>query len=524
MDVKSEIKAVTVYNDRALIERYAKLNLASGEHKLIFIGLPVFIDTNSIQVSGGENCMLLEIKSKDVHLDEISDTDKKEIHHELENLEIQIEEVKDIAEGLNHEKSLLQKLAELSSESPKKGIFHTLIPEKINEAFSFYAEKLASLNASIRANNRKLEKLNEQKHHLQEKAKLYHNSGIKKEKHVEIKLFAQEELEQIIVLSYIVTSAGWKPIYDFRLNSNEKKLNVTYSAIVQQKTGEKWDNVKISLSTARPQISATQPNIKPWMLDVYQAPTPSPKLKKMEAPMSMASLNDKFFEMEEGKADKPMQIPNSKVESGISSVNFEIQGTHTIPDTNEEHKIGISVLNFDASLEYYAVPKLSPFAYLTATSTNDSNFPILPGIVNVFLDNRFVANSAIKLVAPNQEFKTSLGIDESIHIEHKLINKFTKDEGIFSKKSKIIFDYNFEILNNKKIDCTINIKDQIPVSKNQEINVELLDPKYKEDTPELTKSKDGIIEWKQNIKSGEKLVFGLKFTVEFPRDIEIYGL
>jgi uncharacterized protein (TIGR02231 family) len=149
---------------------------------------------------------------------------------------------------------------------------------------------------------------------------------------------------------------------------------------------------------------------------------------------------------------------------------------------------------------------------------------MLAGNLNIFLDNRFVASSAIKLIAPNQEFKTSLGIDEAIQIEYKLVNKFSKDEGIFSKKSRIVFEYSFDIVNHKKIEGLIFIKDQLPISQNQDISVDLIEPKYKEDTPSLRKFNDGILEWKYVIKPGEKVVFGLKFFVEFPKDLEISGL
>jgi uncharacterized protein (TIGR02231 family) len=528
MLLESEIKKVTVYSDRALIERVAVVNLSVGEHSLIFGGLPISIDTNSIQAAGGQKCILLEIKAKDIHLDEIPDEQKKELHAEIEQLQIQIDEINDKIEILKQEKILLQKLTELSSETPKKGLFPLLVPEKVKEILSFYAEKMNQIDEEHRLKKREFEKLHEKFNKLKEQAKAYNKKGLKTEKQVELKILVEEEAKHTLILSYIAMQAAWKPVYDLRLNSDEKKLNVAYNAVITQKTGEKWENVKLSLSTARPNISATQPQLGTWFINVFYTPPPSDKMKKemrSMSPMAMKSSISDFAESEEffgGEA--PMPVLEAQVESGASAVNFSIPGSHTVFDNNEEHKTAISGLNFDAVLDYNAVPKLSPFAYLTAGSVNNSNFPLLAGEANIFLDNSFVANSYIKLISPNQEFKISLGIDEAIQIEHKLKNKFSKDEGLFSKKSKINFEYSIEITNNKKIDCNISVKDQIPVSQNQEIKVDLIEPKYKEDTAGLKKTDDGIIEWKNNIKPGEKVKLDLKFVVEFPREIEIDGL
>jgi uncharacterized protein (TIGR02231 family) len=530
MLLDSQIYGVTVFSDRALIERTAKVSLAAGEHSLVFGRLPVGLDTNSIQVGGGQKCILLEIKAKDVHLNEIPDEQKKELHHEIEQLEFKIEELNDKVEIFRQEKELLQKLTELSSDTPKKGLFPILVPDKVNEILSFYSGKMTQIDQDLRLNNRELVKLNEQLNKLKQQANLYNNASLKTEKQVEIKLFTEEDTEHILILSYVVMNASWRPIYDLRLNSEEKKFVVGYNAIITQKTGEKWENVKLKLSTAKPQISASQPRLSAWFIDVFYPAPPSPKMKKEQSyrsamPMSMKSMSvsdevDKFMEAEEA----PMPVLEAKIETGASAVNFAIQGIHSVNDNNEKHKVAISNLNFDAILDYNAVPKFSPYAYLTATSTNNSEFPMLAGDANIFLDNNFVANSNLKLVAPNQEFKISLGIDEGVQIEYKLVNKFSKDEGLFSKKNKIVFEYKIEIKNNKKIDCLIKIKDQIPVSQNQDIKVELLDPKYKEDSPNLKKTDDGIIEWNQKINPGEKFQIGLKFSVEYPREIEVTGL
>jgi uncharacterized protein (TIGR02231 family) len=526
MIIDSKIQSVTVYKDRALVDRAAQINLESGEHKLIFNSLPTGIDPNSLQVNGSKNAILLDIKLKDVYLTEITDDEKKIIVKEIEEIESEILELNDKLNNTNLERTFLQNLASVSGESSKKSVIALFLPDKVNEMLKFYNEKLNHLDDSKRTYLKEIKNLDNRLNFLKQQNSQFNQKQLKSEKQVELKINITKGGPVNIIIMYLVMNASWTPVYDLRLDSEEKKLKLAYNAIVRQSTGEKWDNVILKLSTARPHISAIRPTISPWFIDVFKypdAPAMSGSMMFDEEESVDRSMMKKSKGMAVMKA-APMQIPVTKVEAGATSVIFSIPIPSNISDNNEEHKIGITNLEFNAKLEYNATPKVSPFAYLNSTTTNNSEYPLLAGKSNVFLDNNFVANSILKLIAPNEEFSTSLGIDEGIKVEHKLVNKFTKEEGIFSKKSKIVYESLIEIKNNKKIESLIKIKDQIPISQNQEIKVELIEPRYKEDSDFLKKGLDGILEWTQILKPEENIKIGLKFSVEFPKDISLTGL
>lgn len=534
MKLDSVIKTVTVFKDRALVERKANPLLAEGEHTIIFGGLPTGIDTNSLQVKGGSQAVLQDLKVKDVFLEDIFDNNKSDIIEEIEELNDLIHEINDRINNSNEEKSLLLNMAKVSAESSKKSLVALFAPEKMEVMMKFYNLKLNALDDRVREDKKELKKLEKRLNVLNNQMSQFNQANLKTEKQVELKIFAKEKAEIEITLSYIVYNASWNPIYDLRQNSNSKKLGIAYNAIVKQSTGEKWENVELKLSTARPQLSGTAPTLSAWYVDIFKyTPPPMPKKakakvsRKMDNMMGTRSIapggvveDDVFAELEEA----PMEIEEAKVETGATAVIFAIPGTSTILDNYEDHKIGITSIELDTELAYNSIPKLNPFAYLTSKCKNSSDYPLLAGKTNIFLDNSFVSHSNLKLVAPNEEFKTSLGIDEGIHIEHKLVNRFSKDEGLFSKKNKVVFEYKIVIKNNKKQESKIKVKDQIPVSQNQDIKVELLEPKIKENSDALKKLEDGSIEWLLMIPAGEKLQLNLKFSIEYPRGERITGL
>ena len=67
-------------------------------------------------------------------------------------------------------------------------------------------------------------------------------------------------------LSYFVSSAGWTPSYDLKVEQLNQPINLKYKASVFQSTGEDWNNIKLTLSTGDPQLGGEKPTISSWYL------------------------------------------------------------------------------------------------------------------------------------------------------------------------------------------------------------------------------------------------------------------
>jgi uncharacterized protein (TIGR02231 family) len=167
------------------------------------------------------------------------------------------------------------------------------------------------------------------------------------------------------------------------------------------------------------------------------------------------------------------------------------------------------------------VPNISRYAYLRAGLKNPLPFPILSGQMSIFLDERFVNTTSVdKQILPDDDMSLSLGIDEGIKIEKKLLKKFTEYSGVFSKDTQINYEYAIDIGSSKDKEVNINISDNFPVSRNEQIKIALDSPK-KEDA-EI--SDDGTISWDLRLKPNEKKTLKIKFRVEHPKDLRITGL
>ena len=181
-------------------------------------------------------------------------------------------------------------------------------------------------------------------------------------------------------------------------------------------------------------------------------------------------------------------------------------------------EVGTEDILFKPETEYLTTPKVSSNAYLTAKVTNNTDKPLLPGKMNIFIGGDFVGASHTKFVAQNEEFKISLGIDDGIKIKREMDNtKSILTET--SKRKRLDFAYEIEIHNLKKKAIKITAIDQIPISKDKDIKVRVkgFDPKPSE------QDNKGVIKWEMNLSAGEKRKITLEFSIDYPKGKQLTG-
>ncbi|KAJ1308210.1 hypothetical protein OPQ81_003925 [Rhizoctonia solani] len=243
-----------------------------------------------------------------------------------------------------------------------------------------------------------------------------------------------------LVLRYAVSDASWTPLYDMHVsiaNSPDESYTIAlhYHASIAQSTGENWPDVALTLSTASPQLGNCMPK-------------PSSRRIGRElvfcAAAAKAALELLFGARVHRKQRltdvSNMQSQKAKVShTGILSTPFVIPGRSDIPSDGASHKVDIHVLNLKAELEWIRIPRENEGVFLGSKVTNTSELTLLPGEVNVFMDDTFMSKSRIEFVPPNKSFKISFGVDSALPIRYplaKAINRRLKSEFAFINKIK----------------------------------------------------------------------------------------
>jgi len=216
--------------------------------------------------------------------------------------------------------------------------------------------------------------------------------------------------------------------------------------------------------------------------------------------------------------EAPAEIVTARISDEHSSVAFHIPRPLDIPSDGTQHGTVVAIEQLPVSMEYMALPKLSPNVFLKSEIINRAAYPLLPGKVNTFAGNTYTGSSQLKKIAAGEKFDLFFGSDDQVTVKREEF-KQQKEAGMFSK-NRVSYRYRIELGNFRKEPLTLALRDQLPVAGDEEIKVSLNEPSIK---PEEVKT-DGTIIWKMPLLAGEKkeLTFGI--VVEYPKDREITGL
>ncbi len=522
IDASSQISAVTVYADRARVTRTTEVALPEGESVVRLGGLPADLDPSSVQAGGtGTGVKILGLEIRDVFFDQAVNPRVRDLEAQLQALQDQEATLVAKNADLKERRAFLNKvrdgLARPGAEEGKGASGSSL--DKVKPLYEFYGAESLAISEATQANAIAIRELGPKKKVIADELNRLRSGGGKSEKQVLVAVKAASPSKASLTLGYNMNGASWQPLYDARVNTQTGAIELAYYGNVRQQTGENWDGVKLSLSTARPSVGARMPEMEPWWINFIQ-PMPmaaAPARAMTYARNELAKEKMNLATADAIPAPAPMEYEQAQIESSGVSVVFEIKIPATIPSDGEEHRVAIATQKFDGKIEYVTTPKLADVAFLKTRLTNSSGAPILGGKVNVFRDGDFIGDSHVNFIAPGADFDFYLGADDNVKVTRKTLVDRAAENGLFQKRKGVTRKYETTVENFKNQPVKVTVLDQLPVAQDASITVR--DVKFS-DTP--TQEKDtGKLTWTFDLGPKEKKQITEEFTVDWPSDKDV---
>lgn len=528
-NIKSTITEVTVYTQGAQVFRKATYNVKPGITEIIIDGICPTIDAKSLQVKATGNIVILDSKyslfypepESVKNLDGLPLKIRKDIlavEDSLLMLGYEIQEIQDEIDVLNATKSILSNNGAIRGQGKVNDSIQLL-----KQAVDYYTLKMNELNKQLLRLNRKKAEKNTLKNNMQTRLnnlKNYQSTANLNPKvqgpthRIVVTVSSKEIVNGKITLSYLVSNAGWTPLYDLRSEMASGKVNLNYKAQVYQNTGVSWEDVRLTISTNNPYQNKTKPTLHPWYIDYYRA---APRANSINANgyMAPATLNDvqvsskKYAEKEES-AETSAQF--TQVINHMISAEFRIDLPYTIASNNEKHMVLISNTDLAANYKYYTVPKMDASVYLVAQISKLDELQLVPAKANIFFDGSYIGETYLDPSSMEDTLTLSLGKDPNLIVKRTLLKKESKEKIIGNQKERTN-SYLIEIKNLKSTNATIVIQDQVPVTQNADILIEANDTgKAKYDAV------TGLLEWEINLKTKESKSLNFSYKVKFNKD------
>jgi uncharacterized protein (TIGR02231 family) len=537
--LNTTITNATVYPSKALIVRQGTAKIQPNKTTIEITNLPISLDPSSIRVKG------LSLTGTMIEAIDIKKISHKKSFQPKQELLDKLQELEDKLTKITNEIQFLK--ARQDSDGELENQF-------VKDFSRYYSRGSISLDqfAALRTQLQKDHKenkdreviLNREKRDIEREIEIITNELENKKVSYKpddysLSVFlnnpsTDKEDEFQLEFSYVVSGANWKPMYDFRAETRKGEILVDYFGIVTQITGEDWNEVELTLSTASPSIVTTIPEVQPWYLDIF-TPHPPPKsrsapqvrlsraMKKMGVPGSPPPVGAALMELEveeampEPEEAKPL---SATIEDTGEAQIFTIPKKEAIPSDKKPHQVLISQITNPLVSDFLAIPAVRSDVIHRGKMTNESNLIFLPGEIRLFEGNEFIGKTRIKQIAPTEKFTLALGITSKIKVKRIISSQHLEKKGMIAKTRIRNIKVTIEAINNRTEKTKLVIKDRIPTSRHEDIKVKIVNLTP---TPKK-KTKLNIFTWSLDLDPQEKIELRQVYEIENPIEKAITGL
>jgi uncharacterized protein (TIGR02231 family) len=530
----SRVDTVTVFPSGAEVSRLAKVKLENGSQTIVLNDLPADAIDGSIRVEGKATGRL-EIGSVDTRRllvprtdPAVSETERRKIEDDIEALRDQKSIAEAQLQSAEIQKSLITNLTQLPTrpapaQGADKGEDWAQILTTIANGSADAHKAFLDAQVKVRALDRQITDLEK---------KLASIAPAQEERtEVKIAVDAGEALEADLTIKYQVYNASWRPLYDARLTTGDKAtaphLTLIRRADITQNTGDKWEDVTLFLSTTRPNAGASAPELQPMIVDFEVPPPPPP-------PVAAAPTAgyDGDVRMKRRMDDLAMAAPEAAMAEAAPIVEqaakavvapfqavFGVPGRVTVGNNGEAKRVQLTTESIEPSLTVKTTPKYDDKAYLYAKFNLPAGTPLLPGQVALFRDGTFTGNGALPILTPGEEHQLGFGIDDLVRVKYALIEEKRGETGLIStsKTDSRLYKVTVKNMHARAIPVTVN--DQLPVSQNQDIKVELTSKLAP--TEQNVEDKRGVLAWDMKLEPDQEQVIEFGYRVTWPNKKQV---
>ncbi|HEX9289324.1 MAG TPA: mucoidy inhibitor MuiA family protein [Anaeromyxobacteraceae bacterium] len=535
LDTASRVDAVTVYRTGARVTRVARVDVGGGDARVLLAGLPDGLDDDSIRVEGRGTAQvrLYGVTVERVTAERAMAAEARAAEARIEKLQDEDRALDDRARAAAARAKFVESLRSSYSEERAKNLaVRPVSPKEWADLVAFVDRELAAAATDAReaaTARRDLARRTEAARAELEKLSAKRGATTKR---VAVEIAAEKPGSVTFAVSYTVPSAGWQPIWDARLAPHDAKVELAFQGSVWQRTGEDWQDVKLTVSTAAPARGLFVPALETRWLDreapvarhaLAGAPSAAPPRAASEAKRARPSF--RVAEEEEAPLEPTIvaaQEAQATVEEGLVAASFTSPRRESVDGAGQARKIALARFPLDADLTRTAAPRIDRAAFLTAKLVNGTGFPLLAGTAGVYVGDQFVGRAPLPFTPAGGELKLAFGADDRVEIDRRVLERKHDTAGLVNKDDVWSYRVRTTVKSRWGEPVKVTLLDLVPVARDGEIHVEVLDGSTKatREDPE----RPGVRSWELTLAPKEEKVIELRYEVRMPRGFAVAGL
>jgi len=521
------IEAVTVYRGQAQVTRVVDAPKAAGLHEIVVTDLPAYILPGSLAAEAGSGLEVRSVRFRTRAVEADVREEVRKIDEQMRALgdDLALNESK--RKQLDEQRAYLEKMegfvAPTASTELTKGV---LDPEtlKTMAKFSFeerarIAEEMIRLGREERGLREKMDLLQRQRDETA--------GGSNKSVREAVMLVNATQGGASVRLKYLVEGATWSPSYNVRTEEDRAGVRVEYLASVEQRSGEDWNDVAMTLSTATPSLVARAPKLDPLMVALapmgsdpvaaelgqvrdqaewadavrkvyaeqeqaersrvaYITASGAPggggggggqydifdkaKLEEADSTLNTISLKMQTLDIAaSGNIDNRSKDDSQRVKEPTPggqeglSIAYVLGQRTSLPSRSDRQLIQIAAIPMQAEFYRRAAPLLTSYVYEEALVTNTSTTVLLAGPASTYVAGQFVGQDEMPTVAAGEKVVLGFGIDSSVRTSRELVERKEEVQG---GNRVVHLTYRLMVENFGEKAANVRLMDRLPVIQN----------------------------------------------------------
>lgn len=567
-EVAGRVTDVVVYRGQALVTRTIEAQLEPGGVELIVPNLPSGIISESLFAQSNGDFKVLSVRYREKTIKEDTRKEVKEIESEIEDINKRIYVAQRERDHGGRRYSAYHQLWQMALQTEQHDFDRALLqPQAVIDLTQYLEDKNVYWHSECVRLEQDKTQLEKELDVLKKKLEKLGSGRKKIHRHAIIFIDSKVSGPGKVSLSYMVRNANWLPQYNLRAKADDLKLLVEYNAVIHQSSGENWDGVRVSLSTAAPTTEAGAPILDPIRVNLGAGQ----KLRVLDKSMSsdlisgvagdsksgLVDLTENFRQIQfsrneiarrgKGAQQELSQIAmqNSILELNVDkegvrqmreqaarfarnegvSVTYKLDGLLTMPSRSDQQMVTIAAFETDADFVYVATPLLTDYVYLQADASNSSATLLLAGPANMYRNGEFVGKGNMDMVPVGKTFTVGLGAESRIQVARELEDK---EIDSFLGNQIEIYKYRISINNFNDHSVRLRLLDRMPYTQNEELaikdfqtNVSLSD----DSTYVRTQKDKGILRWDIDVKpqtfTDNATIVTYEYTMKYDNDLHV---
>lgn len=578
IETSGRIDAVTVFRGQAMITRLVDTPKTVGLHEIIVTDLPPAIQPSGLYAESADGAAVRSVRYRVRPISTDVREEVRQLDEQLRALHDQVNAFKARVQLHQQHRTYLDKLEQFAAPTANLELTRGVLNSKtLEELTKFLFDTRRSLMEADQELGLKQRDLQEQLELLHRQRAQITGSSSKLAREAVVFVDIKKVGASPLRLRYLVNEATWTPSYNIRAGADRTKVMVEYLGSIRQTSGESWDDVVMTLSTATPSLIAKAPKLEPLSIhlgSIASAPQsglPMPQSREyfakrvsqlkeeqsrenklrnelrgvgqvaqqsnraaapngafdspVELGLEFAQFDDKLnqlacdlqkLELSSGAAIKHDRNDKSiHFDEGVA-VTYKIDGRTALPSRNDQQLIQIASLPLDAGFYKLATPVLTSYVYDQADVSNTSGRVLLAGPASTYVAGEFVGHDQIPTVAIGEQFTVGLGIDSSLRAVRELLDR---KESIQGGNRVVKFTYRLAIENFGSLPVDVRVLDRLPQAHNGQVKLtfagEFENQLSRDENYQQADRKKNILRWDMTAPAQATGVKALNVDYEF---------